>query len=67
MTIKLRLKELRIKQGLTQRELAELLGVTENTVANLESGRNGTRKLLQAISLCLLLQCKPNDLFEIAL
>jgi len=64
MTIKLRLKELRIKQGLTQRELAEMLGVTENTVANLESGRNGTRKLLQAIALCLLLQCKPDDLFE---
>jgi len=65
MTIKLRLKEHRIRQGLTQRELADLLGVTENTVANVESGRNGTRKLLQAIALCLVLQCKPNDLFEI--
>lgn len=37
-----KLRELRKKSGMTQAEVAELLGVTQKTVSNLELGNKGT-------------------------
>ena len=34
-----RLKELRLQRGLTQKELAEILGIKRNTYSDLENGK----------------------------
>ena len=65
--IKLAIKQHRDRLGLTQRELANRLGVTENTIANWESGRSGFKQFAQTVLLCNALNCQPKDLItEIA-
>jgi transcriptional regulator with XRE-family HTH domain len=56
--------ELRRKAGLTQRQLADLVGVTESTIRNLENNRNGIEQLERFAKLCRALNCSPPDLFE---
>ncbi|GJD22646.1 hypothetical protein RIVM261_076020 [Rivularia sp. IAM M-261] len=52
---------LRERAGLTQSELAELIGVSENTIANWEKG--GASKWIQNLKkLCTTLKCTLNDL-----
>lgn len=46
MTCGKRIKELRLKRGLTQYELAEAMGVDRTTVAHWESGRHAPRGVL---------------------
>ncbi len=48
------LKELRLKRGLTQRELAERIGVTQQHIAAYENGVNGIDNMTlgKAIKLC---------------
>lgn len=48
------LKELRMKRGLTQRELAEKVGMSHGTIGNLESGIRPVSglTLATAIKLC---------------
>jgi uridine kinase len=60
-----RLKQLRESQGqgLTQAQLALKLGVTEDTVANWESGRTGVEWFRRVAILCDVLKCSPSDLF----
>lgn len=55
---------LREKQGLTQRELALALGVTEATIANWEKGRSGLDWIDRIIRLCQQLDCRLEDLIE---
>lgn len=50
--------------GLTQLELSQLLGVTENTIANLEKGRSGLEPIERVIKLCQIFNCKAEDLIE---
>ena len=38
-----RLRQIRQRQGLAQRELARLVGMDEKTLSNIECGRHGTR------------------------
>jgi len=59
-----RIAELRERIGLTQLELSQLLGVTENSVANWEKGRSGMEWFERIIKLCRLFQCTPEDLIE---
>ena len=48
MTIGDRVKELRTKKGLTQQDLAELLGYkTKSSVAHIEKGRDIPRAMVQ--------------------
>jgi putative transcriptional regulator len=54
---------LRQKVGLTQRQLADLVGVTETTVRNWENNRSGVEWFERVAKLCDSLQCTPNDLF----
>ncbi len=54
---------LRQKVGLTQRQLADLVGVTETTVRNWENNRSGVECFERVAKLCDSLQCTPNDLF----
>lgn len=56
------LKECRIKKGLSQEELAKLIGTTRQTIISIEKKQyNPTTKL--AILLSVALDCKVDDLF----
>ncbi len=57
-----RLAEVRKEKGLSQAELAKLVGVSRNTVSSIETGQfNPTAKL--ALILCVALDKKFEDLF----
>lgn len=59
-----RIAQFREEKGLTQLELAQLLGVTENTVANWEKGRSSLDWIIRVINLCKIFQCTPEQLIE---
>ena len=57
-----RLKEARTENNLSQSQLAELVGVSRNTISSIETGQfNPTAKL--ALILCIALDRKFEDLF----
>lgn len=57
-----RLKEARIAARLSQSELADMVGVSRNTISSIETGQfNPTAKL--ALVLCIALDKKFEDLF----
>lgn len=57
-----RLKEVREEKGLSQQQLAEMVGVSRNTISSIETGQfNPTAKL--ALILCIALDQKFEDLF----
>ncbi len=57
-----RLKQARSKKGLSQQQLAELVGVSRNTISSIETGQfNPTAKL--ALILCIALDKKFEELF----
>lgn len=55
--------ELRKRAGLTQRQVAIKLDVTESTIANWEQGRNALTWFERVAKLCEVLNCSPNELF----
>ena len=56
------LKEIRSEKGLSQQQLAELVGVSRNTISSIETGQfNPTAKL--ALILCIALDKKFEELF----
>ena len=59
-----RIAILREKAGLTQLELSRLVGVTESTSQNWESGRTGTDHIQRIIKFCKALNCQVEDLIE---
>ena len=62
LTLKNRLKEARAEKGLSQAQLAELVGVSRNTISSLETGQfQPTAKL--ALILCIALERKFEELF----
>ena len=62
LNFKNRIKEERQKAGLSQGELAEMVGVSRNTVSSIETGQfNPTAKL--ALILCIALNKKFEELF----
>ncbi|OON98724.1 MAG: transcriptional regulator [Epulopiscium sp. Nele67-Bin004] len=57
-----RLKQARAEQKLSQAELANMVGVSRNTISSIETGQfNPTAKL--ALILCIALDKKFEDLF----
>ena len=57
-----RLKEIRSERGLSQAQLAELVGVSRNTISSIETGQfNPTAKL--ALVLCIALDKKYEEVF----
>lgn len=57
-----RLKEARTEQNLSQAQLAQMVGVSRNTISSIETGQfNPTAKL--ALVLCIALDKKFEDLF----
>ncbi len=62
LILKNRLKVARAEKGLSQTQLAELVGVSRNTISSIETGQfNPTAKL--ALVLCIALNKKFEDLF----
>ena len=62
LVLKNRLKEIRTEKGMSQAELAELVGVSRNTISSIETGQfNPTAKL--ALILCIALDRKFEDVF----
>lgn len=62
LILKNRLKEIRGEQKLSQSHLAEMVGVSRNTISSIETGQfNPTAKL--ALILCIALDKKFEDIF----
>lgn len=60
--LKNNLKEVRNKKGFSQAQLADLVGVSRNTISSIETGQfNPTAKL--ALVLCVALDKKFEDIF----
>lgn len=57
-----KVKELREAKGMTQRQLADIVGVDPSTIRNWESGRNGVDVLVKVMRLCQALGAGPDDL-----
>lgn len=62
LVLKNRLKQIRADHGLSQAQLAEMVGVSRNTISSIETGQfNPTAKL--ALVLCIALDKKFEDVF----
>ena len=62
LILKNHLKEARSEKGLSQHQLAEIVGVSRNTISSIETGQfNPTAKL--ALVLCIALDKKFEELF----
>ena len=62
LILKNRLKVARAEKGLSQTQLAEMVGVSRNTISSIETGQfNPTTKL--ALVLCIALDKKFEELF----
>ena len=62
LILKNRLKQVRTEKGLSQAQLAQLVGVSRNTISSIETGQfTPTAKL--ALVLCIALDRKFEELF----
>ena len=62
LVLKNNLKEARAKKRISERELAEVVGVSRNTISSIETGQfNPTAKL--ALIICIALDKKFEELF----
>ncbi len=62
LKLKNNLKEARVKANLSQTQLAEMVGVSRNTISSIETGQfNPTAKL--ALVICIALDIKFEELF----
>ncbi|MEA4972851.1 hypothetical protein SDC9_101156 [bioreactor metagenome] len=62
LTLKNNLKSVRTEKKLSQQELADIIGVSRNTISSIETGQfNPTAKL--ALILCIALDKKFEELF----
>lgn len=57
-----KIAELRRGKGLTQRQLADKVGVVESTIRNLENNRNGVEQIERVVKLCKALNCAVEEL-----
>ena len=62
LRVKNKLKQYRQNAGLTQTQLAELVGSSKNTISSIETGQFCPTAYLAAL-LCIALECKFEELF----
>lgn len=62
LKLKNKLKEYRQKAGITQTQLAQIVGSSKNTISSIETGQFCPTAYLAAL-LCIALDCKFEDLF----
>ncbi len=60
-----RIAKLREEKNMTQRQIAEALGVDVSTVRNWEKGRDGVKMFVRVAKLCELFNCSPSELYEL--
>lgn len=63
--MKIKVKELRKATMYTQRQVADLLGITESNYRKLENSRIKSISLDTIDFLCTFFKCSPNDIFEL--
>ena len=62
LILKNNLREIRIEKDISQQQLADIVGVSRNTISSIETGQfNPTAKL--ALILCIALDKKFEDIF----
>ncbi|MBQ7236136.1 MAG: helix-turn-helix transcriptional regulator [Clostridia bacterium] len=62
LVLKNNLKAIRLEKNISQQQLADMVGVSRNTISSIETGQfNPTAKL--ALILCIALDKKFEDLF----
>lgn len=62
LILKNRIKEFRIEKGFSQSQLAEMVGVSRNTISSIETGQfSPTAKL--AFIICIALEKKFEEIF----
>ena len=66
LNLKNNLKQYRQSKGLTQKQLAELIGTTKNTISSIEIGQYCPTAYIAAL-LCEALDCKFEELFYLDL
>ncbi len=59
-----KISELRQKKSLTQKNLADALGMTVTGFQNWERGKNNKKAIERVAKLCKVLGCSPDDLVE---
>ena len=59
-----KLAEVRKIKGLTQRQLADIVGVDPSTIRNWERDRGGVDAFVKVAKICSALECSPDDLYE---
>ena len=64
MEVEIKIAALRTKAGLTQLELANIMGVDPSSIRNIEKGRAGVDQIVRIIKLCRALECAVEDLVE---
>ena len=66
LKLKNNLKQYRQQKGYTQKQLAEQIGSTKNTISSIETGQFCPTAYLAAL-LCTALDCKFEDMFYLDL
>lgn len=64
MAIKVFVKEIRSFQGISQRQLAKLIGISRTHLQDIESGESGTSVEI-GLKLALVLKVDINELFKL--
>jgi transcriptional regulator with XRE-family HTH domain len=60
-----KISELRQRKGLTQKDLADELGMTVAGFQNWEKGKNNRKSIERVAKLCKVFECLPEDLLEV--
>jgi len=66
MAVIVRLDVMLAKRKMTSRELAARIGIAEQNVSNLKSGRARGIRFGTLDAICDVLECQPGDLLEFA-